>query len=83
MTLQNLISYLNEGREIEFSLDKNMFFLAPLYSDEGVLQSYYIYCENTKKDIIVGTLEEILSYEFIPQVSLKSSIDLFSFDFIL
>ena len=83
MTLNELITYIDEGREIEFCLEKTEFFLAPVYSGEIFTGKYCIYNNTSRECAITGDITEIISFEFEGEVSFKNNMDKFEFKFIL
>ena len=83
MTLFELKQYLEQGREIEFSLFSNSYFLYPLFENEKFTNSFAIHDSLLGNDIVLGNLEAILSFEFAPGISFIKKIDYFKFEYIL
>ncbi len=83
MTLSELINYLEQGREIEFNLYDSEYFMSILYLDNLTDEKYYIWDNTQKYDIIIGSMNDILSYKFNGNISLKENIEKFSFRYIL
>ena len=83
MNIQDFIAYLTQGREIEFRLNGNDYFLQPDYKNN---QGYILYyCENSdnSKEIYRGNHNDILNYDFGSGVCLQNDFDLFEFSFVL
>lgn len=83
MNIQDFITYLAQGREIEFCLNGKNYFLQPDYKNG---QGYVLYyCESTdnSKAIFSGTSDDILKYRFENKICLQNDFDLFEFSFIL
>lgn len=83
MSLFELCEYIENGREIEFDYNNEQYFLAPLYLNDIFMGKYYIYSLKNKKNIFVGNLNEIITFNFDKNISLKTNIDLFVFKYIL
>ena len=83
MTLPGLVNHLLSGREIEFTLDSHNYFLAPLYLDGKFSGSYYIYDVKSQGTVFSGSLDDILSFEFVPSITLLTNISLFNFRYIM
>ena len=83
MTIDQLVAYLQEGREIEFSLENRSYFLS---GDWGSVESqgdYYIYDNIRQAFVVSGDVQTILSYEFCPGVSLEKRMESFVFAYVL
>ena len=83
MNIQVFIAYLSQGREIEFRLNGNNYFLQPDYNNKT---DYILYCCETSdnsKEIYRGNHDEILKYDFGIGVCLQDNFDSFEFLFIL
>lgn len=83
MSVVQLVQYLLQGREIEFSFHARSFFLSSDWGTEQKQGEYYIYDNLTRSYVVVGSVDEILSYEFQPGVSLKERIEQFDFESVL
>lgn len=83
MTLPVLVNHLLNGREIEFALDSHIYFLAPLFQDGKFSGRYYIYDVESQGSIFTGSLDDILSFEFAPSITLRSSISQYNFKYIM
>ena len=83
MTLPDLMNYLNQGREIELSIDGQAFFLSPIYSQGISSGEYGIYDNQKQCCIFAGSKTEILEYQFFPDVSFSKALYKFSFDYVL
>jgi hypothetical protein len=77
MTLETLIEYIKQGREIEFRLGKRNYF----HSFDG--EKYTLYDELSKEFVFEGDLKDELKFEFQENISFGKSINLFRFDYIL
>lgn len=83
MNIQDFITYLAQGREIEFQLNGKNYFLQPDYKNK---QGYILYyCENSdnSKEIYRGTHNNILKYDFGSGICLQDNFDSFELLFIL
>lgn len=78
MTVLELIQYLEQGREIEFSIAEKEFFMSYLESEK-----YYIWDSQKKCDLVVGCMDDVLSYPFEEGITLKDNMEQFSFQYIL
>ena len=83
MTLDELIAYINDGREIEFKLENEEFFVAPVYKGEVFTGKYSIYNNISDKYVVIGDIMQIISFEFEGSFSFKNDIEKFEFKFIL
>ena len=83
MKIPQLIEYLQQGREIEFSFESTLFFMSSDWGNEKQLGEYYIFSNEMNKVVAAGTIDELLSFEFRTGVSLQKNIDQFSFEYIL
>ncbi len=83
MNIQDFITFLSQGREIEFRLNGKGYFLQPDYKNG---QGYVLYCcecvENSKV-IFSGTSDDILKYKFDGGICLQNDFDSFEFSFVL
>jgi len=77
MTLEVIVEYIKQGREIEFSLGKCKYF----HSFDGV--KYSIYDVENKEFVFEGSLKDELAFEFEENISFEKAINLFHFDYIL
>ena len=78
MTVSELIEYLEQGREIEFAVAEEKFFMSYLEPEK-----YYIWDSQKKCDLGVGCMDDVLSYTFEKGITLKDNIEQFSFQYIL
>ena len=78
MTVSELMQYLEQGREIEFSIAEKEFFMS--YLDP---EKYYIWDPRKKCDLVVGSIDDVFSYLFEEGTTLKDHIEKFSFQYIL
>ena len=83
MTVDELIKYLEQGREIEFALYEESFFMSFLCTEEAPVEKYYIWNNENKCDIVIGSIDDLLSYKFSRGMTLKDNIEEFSFQYIL
>ena len=83
MTLLELVNYLNQGREMEISIDGQSFFLTPTCSQGMSSGKYSIYDNQKQCYIFVGSKADVLEYQFFTDVSFKKALCKFSFDYIL
>ena len=80
MTIDMLCNYLCQGREIEFSLYNNDFFVSKVFDDK---ETYYIYDDTQKRTLIKSEINDILNYEFVKNISFSKSINSFVFKYVL
>ena len=83
MTVNELIKYLEQGREIEFTLYNESFFMSFLCEEELLIEKYYIWNNEKKCDIVIGSIDDLLLYKFNNGMTLKDNIEEFSFQYIL
>lgn len=83
MSIAELIQTMNQGRELEFSLLGNSYFLSPVYIAGFFVNQFSIYDNNQKKVIFTGSLNEVINYHFLPNMSLAESINMFNFEYFL
>lgn len=83
MTLLELVDYMKQGREIEFSYKSHPYFLATNYSTPDHMTEYYIFDDLLKENIVEGKLETILSFEFEGRVCFEKNLDSFCFEYVL
>lgn len=80
LTLEELIYELKLGREIEFSLHGNQYFMSYC---ENLVSTYYIWDCQEHQRLCQGSLEDVLNFRFEGTHSFQNSISFFSFDYIL
>lgn len=83
MNIQDFITYLSQGREIEFRLDGKDYFLQPDYKNRQGYVLYYCETSDKSKEICRGNHNDILKYDFESGVCLQDNFDLFEFLFVL
>ena len=88
MTLDTFITYLNQGREIEFRLDEHEYFLQPDYESCKLSNEikYVLYdCANPSmlSTCCCGTIQDILHYNFGKEISLQNNFQHFKWDYVL
>lgn len=83
MTLLELVNYLNQGREIEFSIFEHSYFLTPVCLEGWPVGKYRIYDNQKHCYIFEGSNQEILAFDFLANISFKNALSKFSFDYIL
>ena len=77
MTIEALVEYIKQGREIEFRFGIFKYF----HSFDG--EKYTIYDEKNKEFVFEGGLKDELEFEFQENISFEKAIELFRFDCIL
>ena len=83
MNIQDFITYLAQGREIEFQLIGKNYFLQPDYKNKQGYILYYCETSDKSKEIYRGTHNDIVNYRFENKICLQNDFDLFEFSFIL
>ncbi len=83
MSIQDLITYLNQGREIEFRLNGKVYFLQPDYKNGQGYVLYYCESADNSKVIFSGTSDDILKYRFENRIRMQNDFELFEFTFVL
>lgn len=83
MSQNELVQHITMGREIEFLYNQQSYFLGPQYDSNQCFLQFYVYAVESKKTIVAGTLDDILDFEFAPQISLRNNFELFQFAYIL
>ena len=81
MTIESLLYYLRQGREIEFSTDERSYFLEPCY--ESSAESFIVYDSKINEVVFRGGLNELLKYKFDDRCSMEENIGYFEFEYIL
>jgi len=82
LTQNELMIYLQQGREIEFSLNSKEYFLEPNYDSTLEYQYILFDCEKNT-NIFCGCLDDLLDYEFNDFSTFRNNMDNFCFDYIL
>lgn len=82
VTLQSLLEFLYENREIEFSDRCNSYFAEPIAVGENEYQ-YRIW--DTKKNMCIfqGNPDALISFTFTNGYTIKKNFDAFVFSYIL
>ena len=83
MTLFELVNYLHQGREIEFSIFERSYFMTPVHFEGRSIEKYRIYDNQNLCYIFEGSGQEILEFQFLPNISFKNALSKFTFDYIL
>ena len=89
--LSDLYEALLLGREIEFKLNENDYFLQPYYDDPHINDlnyplKYVIYDCADKKNVskvFIGTIDNVLKYNFLSKFSLINNFEKFTIEYIL
>ena len=82
MTVLALTKYLEQGREIEFSINEKSY-LTPLCYNGMPSAKYRIFDNQTREYIFTGSRKEILEYSFSPCICFRDAINQFAFEYIL
>ncbi len=80
MIIDEIKIYMSQGREIEFSVNKKVYFMQPDYNGGEYAENsdvlYIIYdCEN--KAIFMGKFAEVVNYKFENIFTLENDSDKF------
>lgn len=82
LTFQDFVNYLHENREIEFSINEEMYFAEPYIVGENKYH-YKIWDTNKHACIFQGTLDNLLLFEFPQGYSITENFSYFDFLYIL
>jgi len=83
MNIQDSLTCLSQGREIEFRWNGKDYFLQPNYKNGQGYVLYYCKTSDKSKEICRGNHNDILKYDFENGVCLQDNFDLFEFLVIL
>ena len=83
MNIQDFITYLSQGREIEFRLDGKDYFLQPDYKNGQGYVLYYCESDDNSKVLFSGMSDDLLKYRFENRICLQDNLEIFEFAFIL
>ncbi len=86
LSIAELWEYILQGREIEFHLEEIKYFLSYKWNEQlnpNCFPPIYIYNDTSGKIVFCGTLEELFTYQFKPNISFQNALHEFSFDYIL
>ena len=91
MTLETLVVYMNQGREIEFSLGEKDYFLQPDYDAISNAQidstvQYVLYeidILSSASIIGEGCIDELLKFDFGNGMSFMTSFECFNIKYVL
>ena len=83
ISLSELIDYLQQGREIEFSFQRKNYFMSYIDDEIDGEEKYFIWDSERQLQIFCGTLHNLLKYQFAENISFESQIEQFNFQYIL
>ena len=81
ISIEEIIEYFLDGREIELVVMGREYFMQPNYDVES--NSYIIYDCGKKENVFCGEIEELLDYKFEGDKSIRANLEEFNFKYIL